>query len=221
MTTGHDDLRATLRQLRVFDTELPQLDVDEAPPVPDRLFADWLAAAIEAGVREPHAMTLSTVDRAGRPNSRVLILKRLSEGRWGFATSRSSPKGDELRARPWAALNFYWREVGRQVRVRGQVVDAGPEEAAQDFLARPDGSRAESWVGNQSRVLGSSDELDRALSAAQAQVAARPDAVPEHWARYDLVADAVEFWQADRDRRHTRLRYRLTDGTWTRERLWP
>jgi pyridoxamine 5'-phosphate oxidase len=221
--TGHggSDLRETLRGLPVFDVELPKFDPENAPVIPDELFADWLSHAIEAGVREPHAMTLSTVDSAGRPSCRVVILKRLTEGRWGFATSRASRKGIELSQSPWAAVNFYWPQVGRQIRVRGKVIDAGPEEAVRDFLARPHGSRAESWAGSQSQVLVSRDDLDAALAEAQAKVAAEPDAVPEQWTRFDLLADEVEFWQADRERRHTRLRYRLTAGSWASEQLWP
>jgi pyridoxamine 5'-phosphate oxidase len=218
---GEPDLRDVLRGLRVFEGELPEFDPERAPAVPHELFAAWLSHAIDAGVREPHAMTLSTVDADGRPSSRVLILKRLSEGRWGFATSRFSRKGIELSQNSWAAVGFYWPEVGRQIRVRGRVIDAGPDEAARDFLARPVGSRAESWVGNQSQVLAARDDLDTALSDATARIIEEPDAVPEHWTRYDLLADEVEFWQADRERRHVRLHYQLTAGVWVREQLWP
>jgi pyridoxamine 5'-phosphate oxidase len=215
------DVRTTLRALPVFDVELPEFDPSLAPPVPDALFRSWLAEAIEAGVREPHAMTLSTTDADGRPSSRVLILKTMAEGRWGFATSRESRKGKEMAEQPWAALNFYWPELGRQIRVRGRVLDAGREESARDFLARPQSSRAESWVGNQSQVLVARDDLDTALTEAQALVAAEPDAVPGLWVRYDVLADEVEFWQADSDRRHTRLRYQLSGAVWKRETLWP
>src|SRR5947209_11010284 len=145
------DLRARLRALRVFAGELPRFEVEKAPAHPAELFTSWLLDAIERGIREPHAMTLSTVGWSGRPSSRILILKGLSDGRLQFATSRESLKGQELGASPWAAANFYWRELGRQVRVSGRVTDEGPEEGARDFLARPPVARAESLVGNQSR----------------------------------------------------------------------
>src|SRR5260370_10728400 len=134
---GDDALRRRLRALPVFEGELPSFDSEEAPAHPAELFLGWLLEAIAAGVPEPHAMTLSTVDAHGRPSSRVLILKGLGDGRWEFATSRDSRKGRELAAAPWAAANFYWSKVGRQVRLRGRVLDAGPEAAARDFLSRP------------------------------------------------------------------------------------
>lgn len=214
-------LRSRLRALRVFDGPLPSFDATAAPQQPAQLFLQWLLEAIDAGVREPHAMTLCTVDAGGRPSSRVLILKGLSDGQWQFASSRNSRKGQELAHSCWAAASFYWSEVGRQVRIRGRALDAGEEEATRDFLARPAASRAESLPGHQSEVLDRAEDLDAALAEAQAQVAVDPQLVPEHWALYNLIPDEVEFWQGAADRRHVRLRYTLTGHLWTRETLWP
>jgi pyridoxamine 5'-phosphate oxidase len=166
-------------------------------------------------------MTLSTVGGDGRPSSRVLILKGLTDGRWEFATSRESRKGRELAVTPWAAANFYWSQVGRQVRLRGRVLDGGPEAAARDFLSRPEASRAESLVAHQSEVLRDRADLDVALEEAQRRVAADPELVPDQWTVYHLVPDEVEFWQADRQRRHVRLRYAVSGQRWTRQLLWP
>src|SRR5437763_5558423 len=148
-----DEVRERLRAIRVFDDDLPGFDTDTAPDHPAELFADWLEAAIGAGVRAPHAMTLSTVDAEGRPNARVLLLKGLDDGRWQFASSRTSRKGREIAATPSGAATFYWREQGRQVRLRGRILDGGAEAATRDFLARPMESRVEALAGRQSEVL--------------------------------------------------------------------
>ncbi len=216
-----DPIRDRLRSLPVFAGELPGFDPSDAPEHPAALFWRWLEEAIDAGVREPHAMTLSTVDAAGRPSARVLILKGLADGGWQFATSRASRKGAELDATPWAAATFYWSEQGRQVRLRGRVLDAGPEAAARDFLARSEGARVEALAGSQSAPLRDPADLDAALDEAAGQLAAEPGLVAEAWALFQLVPDEVEFWQADRARRHVRLRYSLGDGGWTRGLLWP
>jgi len=205
----------------VFAGELPAFDTERAPEQPGELFLSWLLAAIDAGVREPHAMTLATVDADGRPSTRVLILKGLTDGQWQFASSRTSRKGRELERTPWAAANFYWGELGRQVRLRGRVLDAGSREAARDFLARPPGSRAESLVGHQSETLTGRAELREAVAEARARIAGEPELVPEHWALFNLAPDEVEFWQADADRQHTRLLYTLVHGRWQRRLLWP
>lgn len=214
-------LQARLRELRVFEGALAHFEVSQAPAHPAELFLDWLEEAIEAGVREPHAMTLSTVDADGRPSSRVLILKGLSDGRWEFATSRSSRKGRELEGNGWGALSFYWSEQGRQVRIRGRVLAAGVERSTADFLERSSAARAAALAGVQSEVMSDQADLEEALSESAQQIERDPETLAEEWAVYGLAADEVEFWQAHPQRRHARLRYLLRNDSWTRELLWP
>jgi pyridoxamine 5'-phosphate oxidase len=166
-------------------------------------------------------MTLSTVDSSGRPDSRVLILKGVEDGRWMFATSRESRKGEEIAATPWAAANFYWPEVGRQIRIRGRVLEAGDNETARDFLDRPAASRAASLPGNQSKPLADPAEVGSAFADAAATIESDPRMVPNHWVLFHLAPDEVEFWQSDPERQHIRLRYELVAGRWSRKRLWP
>ncbi|MDB5487643.1 MAG: pdxH, partial [Reyranella sp.] len=119
------DLRDKLRALKSLPGPFPAFDPAAAPADPRDLFSSWLEAAIDAGIREPHAMTLSTVDEDGHPDARILILKNLDEAGWHFATTRTSPKGRQIEASPRAALTFYWQPLGRQVRISGAVVDLG------------------------------------------------------------------------------------------------
>jgi pyridoxamine 5'-phosphate oxidase len=220
---GHTSMRDLLRGLPVFAADLPEFDADAAPEEPVALFAQWLAGAIDAKVPEPHAMTVSTADGDGHPSSRVLICKDVdADGRWYFAANATSRKGRELAANPYAALAFYWPPQGRQIRVRGPVHTAGADRSAADFLARSPGSRAEALTGRQSDVLDDPAELETAVRSAQDRLAADPELVAPGWTLYAVAADDVEFWQADQDRRHTRLRYtRGGARRWTRHRLWP
>src|SRR6201996_2398067 len=152
MTDG--SVRDLLRGLLFFASDLPDFQPDQAPDDPVALFTDWLAAAIAAGVPEPHVMSLATVAVDGRPSSRMLILKDVEPaGRWYFASTSTSRKGRELADRPYAALGFYWPRQGRQIRIGGRVEPAGRERSQADFLARPPASRMEGLVGRQSEVL--------------------------------------------------------------------
>ena len=214
-------VRDLLRGLPVFDRPLPAFDTESAPEEPSALFLSWLDEAIEAGVSEPHAMTLATVDAEGRPDARVLILKDVDADGWQFATATTSAKGSQLAARPHAALSFHWREQGRQVRVRGAVATADPSVSAADFLAKPDGSRIAGLVGRQSAVLEDPGKLAIEIEAASQRLADDPFAVAEDHAVYVLTPAEVEFWQADRERQHVRLRYRRSVNGWMTERLWP
>ena len=142
-----ESFRQLLRALPDFPEVLPDFDPAAAPADPAELFLLWLDEALAAGVPQPNACSLATADEQGRPSSRMLILKDIDADGWHFATSRESRKGQELTANPHAALNFFWQQQGRQVRVAGDVVKLSAEASAVDWQTRPgaDGSENPDW----------------------------------------------------------------------------
>ena len=216
-----DNPREMLRKLQSLDGPFPLFHPEKSADDPITEFAAWLAAAIDSEIREPHAMTLSTVDEQGFPDARVLILKNLDSKGWHFAISAQSPKGRQLTIQPNAALTFYWQKLGRQVRVRGVAMDMGPPTSAADFLARPQGSRAAALMARQSDILNHAADLDAALAQQRQRMTEQPNLVSPFWTVYALRPDQVEFWQADTGRRHTRLKYVRTEGGWSKVLLWP
>ena len=222
MAGATPSMREMLRGVAVFPAELPGFDVRSAPSDPVTLFLAWLTAAVKDNILGPQVMTLATADDAGRVSSRVLICHDVDEeGRWYFASDAVSVKGRDLAANPRAAASFYWPQHGRQIRICGEAASAGREASAADFLARPPASRAAAMIGNQSEPLNDPAELEEAFRRSEAEVDADPDLVAPGWTLYALSADTVEFWQADHQRRHIRLQYQRTAGTWTSRLLWP
>jgi pyridoxamine 5'-phosphate oxidase len=220
--TGIRALREVLRELPVLTAVPPPFDLDQVPADPTALFVEWLDGAIEMGVAEPHAMTLSTIDADGAPDARVLILKDVDHRGLWFATSAASRKGRQLEPRPVAAVTFYWPALGRSVRVRGRVTAASPERSAADFRARGLGARAVALATQESRPLASLDECAAAVTTARTVLATDPALVSPEWTLYVVTPEEVEFWQADADRQHTRLCYtRDTDAGWQHGLLWP
>ncbi|WP_342022059.1 pyridoxamine 5'-phosphate oxidase family protein [Arthrobacter citreus] len=142
-----DSFRRMLRALPDFPDNLPAFDPATAPADPSDLFRSWLDEALAAGVRQPHAFSLATADAAGNLSSRMLILKDLDDDGWHFATARTSRKGRELSENPRAAMNFYWSEMGRQVRLAGTVVLLSESASARDWAERPsaDGGTNPEW----------------------------------------------------------------------------
>ncbi|MCL6734933.1 pyridoxine/pyridoxamine 5'-phosphate oxidase [Streptomyces neyagawaensis] len=213
-----------LRTLRVWDpevTELPGLDPAAAPAAPVPLFTTWFADAVAAGQPEPHTMSLATADEEGNPDVRTVMLHDVDDHGWHFATHSGSRKGRHLAARPYAALGFYWPVRGRQVRVRGRVTVAPAAFAQADLHARSTGALAAALVGQQSAVLPSLAELERASDDAWARAEREPDAPVPSWTAYTVEPDEVEFFQGDARRRHVRLVYRRAEGGWATELLWP
>jgi len=142
-----ESFRSLLRALPDFPASLPPFDAKAAESDPALLFQGWLAAALAAGVPQPHAFSLATATAAGQPSSRMLILKDIDEAGWHFASSATSRKGLELSENPRAAMNFYWPQQGRQVRVVGSVVELSAQASARDWDERPgaDGRPNPSW----------------------------------------------------------------------------
>jgi len=113
------------------------LDPQSAPADAQELFVRWLDEAIDAGLPSPHAVSFATAGPTGHVTSRILILKDLDNGRWVVAGARSTRKGVDLVANPQAAMTFWWPQLGRQVRIVGEVEELPSDVAAADWAARP------------------------------------------------------------------------------------
>ena len=200
--------------------ERAELDEAVAALQPLRQFESWLQQAIEAHLPEPNAMTLATVGSDGRPSTRVVLIKGVDERGLCWYTNFNSRKGQELAANPVAALQFHWVELERVVRIEGRVERVADAEADAYFASRPLDSRIGAWASPQSQVISTRAVLVAQAARYAAQFALSPPR-PPHWGGFRLVPDCWEFWQGRKSRLHDRLRYRLADGHWQRERLAP
>lgn len=200
--------------------ELPEFD---SPPVePLLLLRQWLDGAVRRGVREPFAAVLATGDAAGRPSTRVLLLKELDDRGLVFSGSQGSRKGRDLIARPVASMTFYWRETLQQLTVTGPVETLTVKESDQLFAERPRTAQAASAVSRQSRPLTDEAALRDRAHAVVADDGPVPR--PTDWTGYRLLPESVEFWYGSPDRLHRRLYYERADHDadgWTRHRLQP
>ena len=199
---------------------LAEADVD---PDPLRQFDRWLSEAVRAELPEPTAMTLATADAEGRPSARIVLLKGAAAAGFIFYTNYASRKGEELAARPQAALLFHWVELERQVRIEGIVDKVAADESDAYFATRPLLSRLGAWASPQSRTIPDRNWLEREFTAAKRHVAADGESVPRpaHWGGYRLVPEVLEFWQGRRSRLHDRLRYSREGTGWRITRLAP
>ncbi len=209
---GHLRKEYTLRALRERD----------ADPDPLRQFDLWFDEAVRSGLTEPNGMTLATVDAAGRPAARIVLLKGYDQRGFVFYTSYESRKARELDVNPRAALCFWWPELERQVRIEGTVEKTSAEESDSYFRSRPRESQLGAWVSDQSAVIAGREVLEQRLAELEAQYAGSEIPRPPRWGGYRLVPDMIEFWQGREARLHDRLRYRRGSGdTWLMERLSP
>lgn len=200
-----------------------QAALDESSALADPLaqFKLWFGQALAAHIPEPNAMTLATVNAQGRPSARIVLIKDMDERGLVWYTNYNSRKGQDLDARPFAALQFHWVELERTVRIEGSVHRVSAEESDAYFNSRPLASRLGAWASPQSRVIPSREVLDEGLRQAQARFGETPPR-PPHWGGLRLVPESWEFWQGRPSRLHDRLRYQCTPGgAWVCERLAP
>ena len=195
----------------------------QVPSEPFALFRQWFDDAVQTEQLpvEPNAMTLATVDGEGRPHCRVLLLKGLDERGFTFFSNYDSAKGEQLAARPYAAMTFFWPSLERQVRIEGRVEKVSFEDSDAYFQVRPLGSRLGAWASPQSRVIRDRAELEGYLAETERRFLDTAPHCPPHWGGYRLLPERIEFWQGRASRLHDRLNYRLVDGDWLRERLAP
>jgi len=219
-TEPQPSIRDLLRKAKAFSPDLPAFDPEVVPDTPLALFVEWLQKAVDGGVAQPHAMTLSTSSPTGQISARTLLLKDVDDALW-FASSAQSPKGRQLNQNPRVALTLYWREQGRQVRILGEASRGPREVSARDFTARHPDSRAVAIAMTQSAPIDSAQDAARRLSEAKQRIADDDGFAPDDWTAYRVAPTSVEFWQATTGRDQVRLRYDRTPDGWTRTSLWP
>lgn len=193
---------------------------------PIQQFATWFQEALDTGILEPNALTLATLGLDGCPNSRTLLMKDFDETGVTIYTNYTSRKAAELEANPAASLTFLWKELERQVHVRGRVEKTSREESATYFFSRPYGSRIGAWVSKQSQVIPNRTWLEDRSTKYETLYpdTGAPDCVPlpDFWGGFRIVPESVEFWQGQPGRKHDRFLYRKDQQQiWTLARLSP
>jgi pyridoxamine 5'-phosphate oxidase len=182
---------------------------------------EWLADAVEAGVREPDGAALATASPDGRPSVRFVLVRGIDERGARFYTNYGSRKGRELDANPLAALALWWPALQRQLRLEGEVERQTAEESDAYFAARGRGSQVGAWASRQGSVIGGREQLDARAAELDAEFGETVPR-PEWWGGYRLRPQIVEFWEGRPNRLHDREHFvREPAGGWRSERLSP
>lgn len=207
---------ADLRQ-EYMRAGLSESDVDRDPM---RQFERWFEDALRAELPLVNAMTLATVDAAGKPSARVVLLKGVEGGGFVFYTNYASRKARELEASRTACLVFLWTALERQVRIDGAIERVSGADSDAYYKSRPLGARLSAWASPQSERVASRSVLESAMEEVKRRHGDAPPR-PPHWGGYRVLPTEIEFWQGRADRLHDRLVYRRQGSDWRVERLAP
>lgn len=203
------------------DYTLKSLELDEVADSPIAQFNRWLEEAITAKVNEPNAMNLATTNSQNRPSSRIVLLKGIDYG-FIFYTNYDSQKGKELKERPFAALNFFWPEVERQVRIEGEVEKVSGAESDKYFHSRPVSSQVGAWASPQSQVIPNRSFLETREQEMRIRFETETLHRPPYWGGFRLIPYYFEFWQGRASRLHDRVVFEKgTTAQWIKKVLAP
>jgi pyridoxamine 5'-phosphate oxidase len=191
----------------------------EADPI--ALFDEWFRAALKGEPNDANAMALATVDAAGLPDVRMVLLKGADAQGFVFYTNTPSAKGQELATNPKAALLFHWKSLRRQVRIRGPVSSVTPEEADAYFATRARPAQIGAWASEQSRALPDRFALEKRVAEVGLRFGLGKVSRPPHWSGYRLQPETIEFWRDRPFRLHERLLFTRAGEGWTTSRLYP
>lgn len=202
-----------------FDRDgLSETDLNADPVEQFRL---WLDAAMNAGIRDANAMTVSTVGDDGRPSARVVLLKYFDAKGFTFFTNYGSRKGRDLDRHPFAEFHFFWPDLERQVSIAGRVEKAPRELSEEYFLSRPIESRIGAWASEQSSEIASRKALEERVEFYKEKFGENVP-LPDFWGGLTMTPDRFEFWQGRKSRLHDRIVYSPDDrGNWQVARLAP
>jgi len=194
---------------------------EELNPDPVAQFSAWFLQATELAVREPNAMTLATVDEAGRPWQRTVLLKYFDRDGFVFFTNFGSRKAKQIALNPQVSLLFPWITLERQVIIQGRAEKISTAESLKYFTTRPRESQIGAWVSNQSQVITSRKFLLQKLAEIRQKFKDGEVPLPSFWGGYRIVPEAIEFWQGGAARLHDRFLYERQADGWRLQRLAP
>ena len=198
---------------------LNQSSLDEGPWA---LLEQWVKEAVEAGISDPTAFTLTTMDGVGFPHGRIVLLRDTRDGELVFYTNYLSEKGRDLAREPRAGATFFWPHAERQIRVRGHVTQVSSEESDAYFASRPRASQLGAWASLQSTSIDSRDGLERQYAEQEIKFKGKEIQRPPHWGGFALKPQVIEFWQGRASRMHDRLVCRRNGSEgWIVERIQP
>lgn len=214
-----EEIRKNVESVR-REFNFGSLDLTVVPHNPIEIMQQWLADAIAKQEKDPNAFVLSTI-KDGIPDSRVVLLRDYTENGLTFYTNYSSKKGNDIIANQMVAVNFYWIDLDRQVRIQGKVSKVADQVSDDYFNSRPRSSQIGAWASNQSTVIESRGTIEERVAYFEQKFKGIDVPRPEHWGGYLITPVNYEFWQGRASRLHDRLAFHEENGTWTVNRLAP
>ena len=198
-----------------------KIDFENLDENPIDFFLKWFNEARNVNKYEANACVLSTVTSDNKPASRVVLLKDVGNKSFTFFTNYKSDKSFDIANNKNVALNFYWPELERQVRISGEANKIDAKDSDDYFKTRPRESQIGAWLSDQSAVIDLNCDFSDLLGELEDRFKGKEVTRPVSWGGYCVNPDKMEFWQGRPSRFHDRILYEHDGKEWSKKRLAP
>ena len=197
------------------------LDLDNIKKNPIDEFKKWFKEAQKKNILEPNAMTLSTVSPRGNINSRTVLLKGINNKGFIFYTNYESRKGNDINFNNTVSLVFLWKELEKQIIIKGNAKKISKKDSEKYFQSRPRSSRIAAWASNQSKILSYENELKDRFLDYEEKFRNKEIPLPDFWGGFLVEPKSIEFWIGRKSRMHDRILYTRNKKNWNIQKLYP
>ncbi len=197
------------------------LDLDNINKNPIDEFKKWFKEAQKKNILEPNAMTLSTVSPRGNINSRTVLLKGINNKGFIFYTNYESRKGNDINFNNTVSLVFLWKELEKQIIIKGNAKKISKKDSEKYFQSRPRSSRIAAWASNQSKILSYENELKDRFLEYEEKFRNKEIPLPDFWGGFLVEPKSIEFWIGRKSRMHDRISYTRNQKNWNIQKLYP
>ena len=197
------------------------LDLDKINKNPIDEFKKWFKEAQKKNILEPNAMTLSTISSKGNINSRTVLLKGINDKGFIFYTNYESKKGKDINFNSNVSLVFLWKELEKQIIVKGNAKKISKKDSEKYFQSRPRSSRIAAWASNQSKILSFDNELKDRFLEYEEKFRNKDIPLPDFWGGFLVEPKSIEFWIGRKSRMHDRILYSRNQKNWGIQKLYP
>ena len=216
----NEDIVNYLNEIRRDFSGKP-LTEDSVHKNPMEQYVIWFEEAVDAKLLDPYAMSLTTVSVNGQPSTRIVYMRGVNSDGFVFYTNYNSGKGHDLAINNKVALNFFWGELERQIRIEGEAEKVSEADSDAYFAKRPRESQIGAWSSAQSEEIRDRKQLEDQVDFYTKKFEGIEIPRPTHWGGYVVRPTKVEFWQGRASRLHDRIVYAKDGNDWNQSRISP
>ena len=188
-----------IQNLRI-DYSGKSLDTNKINKNPIEEFKKWFKEAQSKNILEPNAMTLSTLSANKNINSRTVLLKGVNNKGFIFFTNYESKKGNDIKLNNTVSLVFLWKELEKQIIIKGRAKKISKKESDKYFQSRPRSSRIAAWASNPSKKISYKNELEESFLKYEEKFKDKKIPLPNFWGGFLVEPKSIEFWIGKKSR---------------------